>query len=353
MRVITVSMLIPLAVACTSSKADQAAPTAVAPIASSAGPAATLPTATPTAAAPPVAPGPKLGPIPLAHAVLDFAALFPGDQVTFAPAEPGEGSMPPSIVVSRPGPAHDDDRDTVVIASLHGKRITRLEVFAPGIATPLGVEVGASAAAIARVVPDATCAWGGSARGVLCSSARAPAFTYQFDALDWGEDLASAPKATTLKAIIWDAPKGAKLTIKRRPPKAKTDPAEQAPAADDDEGDASDAYAPVDEPITSAECEQLTAKLVACGTTDAVTRAWLSSVALGAPVTPAAVDAKLAAWKRDPSGFCGSWSDQGGILGSSAAARAAALADCGQLRVFMDDTLQTGAAAGTGQAARP
>ncbi|MCE9572613.1 MAG: hypothetical protein K8W52_05610, partial [Deltaproteobacteria bacterium] len=161
-----------------------------------------------------------LGPIPLAHAALDFAALFPGDQVAFAAAEPAEGTMPaspPSIIVRRPGLARGTNDDIVAIASLHGERITRLEVFAPGIPSPIGVEVGATAATIARALPDATCEWGGSARGMLCSSEHAPAFTFQFETGNWGDAIADAPADATVAAVIWDAPDGAELTLARRP----------------------------------------------------------------------------------------------------------------------------------------
>lgn len=335
MKTLMFSLLIPLAAACSSSKADPSlasnpASPAGAPATATAapGPGASPTAASPTAAAPAGA-AQMFGPIPLAHTKVDFAALFPSDEVGLAAAEKGEGSMPgspASIIVRRSGLAHGSNGDIFVTADLKGKRITRIEVYAPGMASPNGIEVGASAAAVARAVPGATCQWGGGSRGMLCSSERDPAFTFQFNTSNWGDDLASAPGDATVAEIIWDAPKNAGLTLKRRPTKAKAG----AGDVEDEE----------ETPLSSADCAMMVSKLVACGTSDPATRTWLSTTALGAARTPAALDAELAGWGAASATFCSSWDlTYGEAAIGNERIRPALHADCAALRTALGDLL--------------
>jgi hypothetical protein len=170
-----------------------------------------------------------LGPIDLEAKALDVAALFPGDAVYLEKATAAEGSMPGSpdtVYVERA--ALTDGRNAKLVAAigLDGKRVTRIEIFAPGLVTPGGVKVGMALAAVAAAVPKATCTWGGGLRGMLCSDPTAPGFTYQFDVADWSTSDAAAlitagPKDAELNWIIWDAPAAGGPSVAARPPARK------------------------------------------------------------------------------------------------------------------------------------
>ncbi|MCE9580429.1 MAG: hypothetical protein K8W52_45340 [Deltaproteobacteria bacterium] len=170
----------------------------------------------------------KLGPIDLATATLDLAALFPGDQLCFEAATESEGSMPASpdtIYVQRKGLKDGMNGELVLAASLDGKRVTRLEIFARGIAAPGGVEVGMTMAEIAKAAPTATCDWGGGLRGMLCA-APGDGFTYQFDTNDWsggagGAAIGKGPQDTPLQWLIYDYGDGKGPTISATPPTCK------------------------------------------------------------------------------------------------------------------------------------
>lgn len=200
-----VSTLVPLALVCgCDRKAD--APTS-----------STTPTPPVAAAAQPAAPrGPSLGPIPLVAGTVDLAALFPGHDLELVDAEEGEGTMPPSppgILVREKA----TDEDIELFAGLDGTRITTIEISTSGLATPRGVEVGTSAAELAKLLPDATCEYHGSWHGQVCESAQDPAFRYEFETGDWGATIADAPDDAEVAKIVWTAPDSVKLAVTRLP----------------------------------------------------------------------------------------------------------------------------------------
>src|SRR4051794_24830736 len=64
------------------------------------------------------------------------------------------------VVVHRAG-LEGEEGDRAVAVSLEKGRATRVEVFAPGIATPAGIQLDSPIGAVAKAVPFATCDWGG------------------------------------------------------------------------------------------------------------------------------------------------------------------------------------------------
>lgn len=230
-RAIAMVLILSAAGACKSAEkpAEKPAEGSAAPAA----PAATLPTAMPTRPIlarriAPAATAGKLGPIDLAAATLDLAALFPGDVLCFEAATESEGSMPASpdtIYVTRKGMKDGMNGELVLAAGLDGKRVARLEIFARGIAAPTGVEVGMTMAEVGKAVPAATCDWGGGLRGMLCA-APGDGFTYQFDTSDWsagagGAAIAKGPQDTPLQWLIYDFGDGKGPTVGTTPPVCK------------------------------------------------------------------------------------------------------------------------------------
>lgn len=165
--------------------------------------------AVPRPSAPPSTP--HLGPIDLGAPSLDLAALFPHDKVSHEDAATGEGDMPATpeqLTVHRAG-LDGDEGDAAVVVSIDGGRASRVEVFAPGIATPAGVEVNAPIAAVVKAAPAVTCDWGGPQRGILCAGTGG--LTYQVGG-PWNHDsevsVSALDPSSTVAGIIYDWPKG-------------------------------------------------------------------------------------------------------------------------------------------------
>lgn len=208
---------------------------------SAAGSAAAGSAAAKGAAVAPAAGG-KLGPIDLAAAKLDFAALFPGATVALHPAEDlsGGGSVPDgyasdTIVVEKNG-------ETAVEVTLGaGDKIATIAVFDPAIATPQGLHKGSTVAELAKAVPDATCA--GSRLGVTCSGDSAPfVFSLTEDAtlpdgdFDKVFPIAQVTGNSAVDYYEWSAPAG-KEPLAVRPPIAAGggdgEDLDRAPTADE------------------------------------------------------------------------------------------------------------------------